>query len=66
MTQFDINFHKTRAIKFYGTDGYNYYKIIAEKYMTDNNIPIPSDGIERMPSYWATINELISYDSTKA
>lgn len=65
MTLTDIATFRTRAIKFYGTDGYNYYKTIAEKYMTDNNIPIPSDGIERMPTYWATINELIRYDSTK-
>lgn len=63
MTQTDISIFKTKAIKFYGRDGYYYYKSIAEKYMTDNNIPIPSDGIERMPAYWATINELIRHDS---
>jgi hypothetical protein len=65
MTQFDINFFRTRAIKFYGRDGYEYYKTIAEKFMTDSGITIPSDGVERMPTYWATINELIRYDSTK-
>ena len=63
MTHTELVTNRTRAIKFYGTDGYDYYKTIAEKYMTDNNITIPSDGIECMPSYWATINELIRHDS---
>jgi len=63
MTNSDIQFNRSHAIKFYGPEGYAQILRVAEEYMTNNKLPIPSDGIERMPSYWATIQELIREDS---
>ena len=57
MTNSDIQLHKSRAMRFLGPEGYQQLLRIAEKYFLDNSIPIPSDGVERMDSFWATANE---------
>ena len=63
MTQLEIITKRTMAIKFYGPETFAQIVRVAEKYMTDNNIQIPSDGVTSMPSFWATVDELIREDS---
>lgn len=59
MTQTEIIQRRTAAIKFYGPEEYAQIIRVAEKYMRDNNITIPSEGVTSMPSFWATVDELI-------
>jgi hypothetical protein len=53
---------KSRAIRFFGHDQYQIYVRVADRYFTDNAIPIPSGGVETMESFWETIRQLIIDD----
>lgn len=59
MTHADMLAAKSRAIRFYGYDKYLYLVRTAEAYMTNNNLPIPSGGVEEMPTFWHTLAELM-------
>lgn len=59
MTQSEIIRRRTSTIKFYGPEGFAQIVRVAEKYMTDNNITIPSEGVTSMLSFWLTVDELI-------
>lgn len=63
MTHSEIAQRRTAAIKFYGQEEFTQIIRVAEQYMTDNNITIPSEGVTYMPSFWATVDELIREDS---
>lgn len=63
MTQSEIIFNRTQAIKFYGPEAFAQICRVAEQYMTDNQIPIPSEGIQTMPSFWATVKQLMEDDA---
>jgi len=54
---------KQRVIRFYGQDGYIQILRVAEQFMTDNKIQIPSDGVESMPSFWKTVEQFYLEDS---
>ena len=59
MTQSEIITRRTSAIKFYGPEEFSQIIRVAERYMRENNITIPSDGVTSMPSFWLTVDELI-------
>jgi len=54
---------KQRCLRFYGQDGYAQILRVAEQFMLDNNIPIPSDGVESMPSFWVTVQTFYNEDA---
>jgi hypothetical protein len=65
MTRSEMLVARSNAIAHFTYPGYQQLLRVGERYMNDNNIPIPSDGIEHMPSFWATVNQLI-HEETKA
>lgn len=54
---------KQKVIRFYGQDEYAQIVRVAERFMTDNKIPIPSDGVESLPSFWKTVEQFYLEDS---
>lgn len=59
MTHSEIAQRRTNAIKFYGQEEFSQIIRIAERYMRENNIAVPSEGVTSMPSFWLTVDELI-------
>ncbi len=54
---------KQRLIHFYGNEGFAQILRVTEQFMIDNKIPIPSDGVESMPSFWKTVEQFYIEDS---
>lgn len=60
MTPADITAAKSRAIHFFGYDKYEELKNHSFVYFAANDIKVPPSGIEAMPEFWHTIQQIIT------
>lgn len=60
MTELELLQNKHRAIAYFGLERYTRLLYIAEQYCATKAIQPPSGGVEYLPAFWTTINQLIA------